>query len=290
MKSIDEIVNVCNPQTHEYYPINFTNLNLYMRLTNINDINKESLENFFGDNLYKRNETQEYLTHVLSRHAFREGLTIEKTTKLYEIIYELINPNLPAWPYGTSSIVEFFFCSLPPLYFKTNIEFTISFLKFLFRINVKNNFDVNYTDGQNIHFLNYANLVNNYLYNISHSLEFKTDYSFDYVDYIKSNLNTQEIILNKEDVIINGHALDKSIYKRYKEMATCLNQLTKDSLQIDSDSLEKLGLIYGDKLFEFLQNDFQQLKSDSIKRETEAHSLKLKLIKKQIENIKENTP
>lgn len=181
MKSIDEIVNVCNIQTHEYYPINFTNLNLYMRLTNINDINKESLENFFGNNLYKRNETQEYLTHVLSRHAFREGLTIEKATKLYEII------------------------------------------------------------------------------------------------------------LNKEDVIINEHALDKSIYKRYKEMATCLNQLTKDSLQIDSDSLEKLGLIYGDKLFEFLQNDFQQPKSNNIKKETEAYSLKLKLIKKQIENIKENT-
>lgn len=119
MKSIDEIVNVCNIQTHDYYPINFTNLNLYMRLTNINDINKESLENFFGNNLYKKNETQEYLTHVLSRHAFRECLTIEKTTKLYEIIYELISPNLPAWPYGTSSIVEFFSaryhpCTLKP--------------------------------------------------------------------------------------------------------------------------------------------------------------------------------
>ena len=72
-------------------------------------------------------------------------------------------------------------------------------------------------------------------------------------------------------------------------MATCLNQLTKDFLQIDSDSLEKLGLLYSDKLFEFLQNDFQQPKSNNIKRETEAHSLKLKLIKKQIENIKENT-
>ena len=169
------------------------------------------------------------------------------------------------------------------------MEFTTSFLKFLFHINAKNNFDVNYTDGLNIHFLNYANLVNNYLYNISHSLEFKTDYSFDYVDYIKSNLNTQEIILDKEDVIIDEHALDKSIYKRYREMATCLNQLTKDTLQIDSDSLEKLGLLYSDKLFEFLQNDFQPQKNNNIQKETEAHSLKLKLIKKQIENIKENT-
>ena len=192
-------------------------------------------------------------------------------------------------PYGTSSIVEFFFCSLPPLYFKTDIEFTTSFLKFLFRINVKNNFNVNFTNGLNIHFLNYANLVNNYLYNISHVLEKKDDYSFDYVDYIKSNLNTQEIILDKEDVIINEHALDKSIYKRYKEMATCLNQLTKDSLQIESDSLEKLDLLYSEKLFEFLQDDFQQPKSNNIKRKTEAHSLKLKLIKKQIKNIKENT-
>ena len=72
-------------------------------------------------------------------------------------------------------------------------------------------------------------------------------------------------------------------------MATCLNQLTKDTLQIDSDSLEKLGLLYSDKLFGFLQNDFQQLKNNNIQKVTENHNLKLKLIKKQIENIKENT-
>ena len=74
---LEELLNSININIHE---VNLENLYLYAAITKEEDINKESLINFFGENLYKPNKDGEYLTHILCSHAFIGSLNFTKTT------------------------------------------------------------------------------------------------------------------------------------------------------------------------------------------------------------------
>ncbi len=134
---LEELLNSININIHE---VNLENLYLYAAITKEEDINKESLINFFGENLYKPNKDGEYLTHILCSHAFIGSLNFTKTTKLFSFIYELINPNLPG-KNSCSSIMEFIVCSLDRLELNT-----ASYLKYLLNLHYLNNYDIFYSD------------------------------------------------------------------------------------------------------------------------------------------------
>lgn len=134
---LEELLNSININIHE---VNLENLYLYAAITKEEDINKESLINFFGENLYKPNKDGEYLTHILCSHAFIGSLNFIKTTKLFSFIYELINPNLPG-KNSCSSIMEFIVCSLDRLELNTS-----SYLKYLLNLHYLNNYDIFYSD------------------------------------------------------------------------------------------------------------------------------------------------
>lgn len=200
MKSIEEIVSMEETKKHQYYPVNFNNLNIYMRTTKPDEISKESLESFFGDNLYYPNKNNEFLTHILAGRAFRQGLTPEKTVKLFKIIYEMLDPNLPGGNYGKASITTFFTETPTYMLTKHDLEFGLDFFKFIYRMNIQNGFDINYTDARNLHFIAYVKIVDKFLSLIYKEYEkSKISPKFSYLNYIKDNLNNQEIIFSYQD-------------------------------------------------------------------------------------------
>ena len=142
---LEELLNGTNSNTHNY-DTNLDNLYLYAAITEPKSINKESLINFFGDNLYKPNKEGDYLTHLLCRNAFIGSLSHEKTTKLFSFIYELISPNLPGKT-TCSSIMEFIICSLERLEIKVE-----DYLAYLLNLHYLNKYDFSYQDsyGYNI--------------------------------------------------------------------------------------------------------------------------------------------
>ena len=198
MKSIEEIVRMEETKKHQYYPVNFNNLNIYVHTTKTDEINKESLESFFGDNLYYPNKSNEFLTHILAVWAFRQGLTPEKTVKLFKIIYEMLDPNLPGGSYGKASITTFFIETTTYMLARNGLEFGLDFLKFIYRMNIQNGFDINYTDARNLHFISYVKIVDEYL-NLIYK-ENKRSPKFSYLNYSKENLNSQEIIFTFQDI------------------------------------------------------------------------------------------
>ena len=209
MKSIDEIVSMEKTQKYGYFPVNFNSLNTYMHITKPDEITKESLENFFGDNLYYPNNDNVYLTHILASWAFRQGLTLEKTIKLYKIIYEMLDPNLPGGSYGEASITTCFIETTTYMLTRNGLEFGIDFLKFIYRMNIQNGFDINYTDARNLNFISYVKLVDKYL-NLIYK-ENKISPKFSYLNCIKENLNSQEIIFNFQN-FYNDYHVDRLSY------------------------------------------------------------------------------
>ena len=137
---LEELLNGTNSNTHNY-DVNLDNLYLYAAITEPKNINKESLINFFGDNLYKPNKEGDYLTHLLCRNAFIGSLSLEKTTKLFSFIYELISPNLPGKT-TCSSIMEFMICSLDRLEIKVE-----DYLAYLLNLHYLNKYDFSYQDS-----------------------------------------------------------------------------------------------------------------------------------------------
>ena len=137
---LEELLNKTNSNALNY-DVNSDNLYLYAAITEPKSINKESLINFFGDNLYKPNKEGDYLTHLLCRNAFIGSLNFEKTTKLFSFIYELISPNLPGKT-TCSSIMEFMICSLDRLEIKVE-----DYLAYLLNLHYLNKYDFSYQDS-----------------------------------------------------------------------------------------------------------------------------------------------
>lgn len=208
MKSIEEIVSMGETKKLQYYPVSFNNLNIYMHITKTEEISKESLENFFGDNLYYPNDNNVYLTHILAGCAFRLGLTPEKTVKLFKIIYGMLDPNLPGGHYGKASITAFFTGKTTYTLMRHGLEFGLDFLKFIYRMNIQNGFDINYTDDRRLHFINYVKLVDKYLSIIYKDNKMSPEFS--YLNYVKENLKGQEIIFNFQDIYVD-HKIENLI-------------------------------------------------------------------------------
>ena len=137
---LEELLNKTNSNALNY-DVNSDNLYLYAAITEPKSINKESLINFFGDNLYKPNKEGDYLTHLLCRNAFIGSLSHEKTTKLFSFIYELISPNLPGKT-TCSSIMEFMICSLDRLEIKVE-----DYLAYLLNLHYLNKYDFSCQDS-----------------------------------------------------------------------------------------------------------------------------------------------
>lgn len=139
------------------HEVNASNLSIYMASNNVENITKESLQKFFGNNLTHPNKNGEYLTNILACRAFRGSCTIEKTTKLFSFIYEIINPNLPGKTLELCSIIEFLMLSASILTYlgyyydeKTdsnlNYENCFDYLEFMLQINIKNGLDLRNRD------------------------------------------------------------------------------------------------------------------------------------------------
>lgn len=256
MKSIEEIVSMEETKKHQYYPVDFNNLNIYMRTTKTDEISKESLESFFGDNLYYPNKDNEFLTHILAGLAFRQGLTPEKTVKLFKIIYEMLDPNLPGRCYGKASITMFFTKTTTYMLTRYGLEFGLDFLKFIYRINIQNGFDINYTDARRLHFISYVKIVDKYL-NLIYK-ENKISPKFSYLNCIKENLNSQEIIFNFQD-----------IYNDYNIKCLSPNDLINIFETSDFDYQKRFAYVCNELI---------------TKEESQLYQLKLKKIRKEMEN------
>lgn len=261
MKSIEEIVSMEETKKHQYYPVNFNNLNIYMRTTKTDEINKESLESFFGDNLYYPNKDNEFLTHVLANRAFRQGLTPEKAVNLFKIIYEMLDPNLPGGRYGEASITKFFTATTTYMFLRNGLEFGLDFFKFIYRMNIQNGFDINYTDRRGLHFINYVKLVDKYLSSLYEDNKISPEFS--YLNYIKENLKGQEIIFNFQD-----------IYNDNK-----IENLLNDENKIAS--IFETGDFDYEKEFKYPS---ETTWTQSMKEEGQLYLLRLKKIRKEMEN------
>ena len=67
-------------------------------------------------------------------------------------------------------------------------------------MNIQNGFDINYTDARNLHFIAYVKIVDKLLSLIYKEYEKnKISPKFSYLNYIKDNLNNQEIIFSYQD-------------------------------------------------------------------------------------------
>ena len=273
MKSIEEIVSMEENEKKLNNPVNFNSLNMYMHTTKTDEITKESLKYFFGDNIYCPNDDNEYLTHILARNAFRQGLTPGKTVKLFKIIYEMLNPNLPGGRYGKASITSLFTDTTTCTLTRHGLEFGLDFLKFIYRINIQNGFDINYTDGRRLHFINYVKLVDEYLSLIYEDNKISPEFS--YLNYVKENLNNQEIIFNFQDIYVN-HEIE--------------------NLPIDdiTSIFETEDFDYETEDFDFETEDFDYEKefkypnettwTQPMKEEGQLYLLRLKKIRKEMEN------
>lgn len=256
MKSIEEIVSMEENKKFQYYPVNFNSLNTYMHITKPDEISKESLENFFGDNIYCSNNDNVYLTHILASCAFKQGLTPEKTVKLFKIIYEMLDPNLPGGRYGEASITTFFTETTTYMLTRNGLEFGLDFFKFIYRMNIQNGFDINYTDARRLHFISYVKIVDKYL-NLIYK-ENKIWPKFSYLNCIKENLNSQEIIFNFQD-----------IYNDYNIKCLSSNDIINIFETSDFDYKKRFAYVCN-KLI--------------TKEESQLYQLKLKKIRKEMEN------
>lgn len=261
MKSIDEIVSMEENQKQLNNYIDFDNLNMYMHTTKTDEITKESLKYFFGDNIYCPNDDNEYLTHILARNAFRQGLTPEKTVKLFKIIYEMLDPNLPGGRYDEASITKFFTATTTYMFMRNGLEFGLDFFKFIYRMNIQNGFDINYTNARGLHFINYVKLVDKYLSSLYEDNKISPEFS--YLNYIKENLKGQEIIFNFQD-----------IYNDNK-----IENLLNDENKIAS--IFETGDFDYEKEFKYPS---ETTWTQSMKEEGQLYLLRLKKIRKEMEN------
>mgnify|MGYP004510455177 FL=1 len=195
-ENLAELYNKTQFNNDNEHKVNLQNLMTYMAINDINTITKDSLISFFGDNLTKPNKNGEFLTNILACHAFRGSCTIEKTTKLFSFIYEIINPNLPGKTCGLCSLVEFIILSSRILqqndkYYclekKNNKLYSdneyISYIEFLLRINIKNGLDLKSADyfGHSVIF--YIALICLYGIDSSYFFELKDLNLNEYIDF-----------------------------------------------------------------------------------------------------------
>lgn len=142
-----------------YHDVNATNFNIYLCQTNVDDINFNTLHDFFGDGLFSPNIQGEYLTNILARSAFKGTCNLEKTTKLFSFIYDVINPNYPGKTCNLCSLMEFVLLSYKGLVLTTNENFACDYFLWLLNNNLEAGFDINYRDSCYNHFLIYCTLV-----------------------------------------------------------------------------------------------------------------------------------
>ena len=178
-----------------YHDVNATNFNIYLCQTNVDDINFNTLHDFFGDGLFSPNIQGEYLTNILARSAFNGACNLEKTTKLFFFIYDNINPNYPGKTCNLCSLMEFILLSYKGLVLTTDKEFALDYFLWLLNKNLEAGFDINYRDSCYNHFLIYCTLV---------SFDVETDYSkSNGLKILMKKITecTDNILLNNEDLI-----------------------------------------------------------------------------------------
>lgn len=142
-----------------YHDVSDKNLDIYLCQTDAADINLNTLQNFFGDGLFNPNIQGEYLTNILARNAFKGACNLEKTTKLFSFIYEVINPNYPGKTCGLCSLMEFILLSYKGLDIITDGKFAFNYFIWLLNKNLESGFDINYRDSSYNHFLVYCTLT-----------------------------------------------------------------------------------------------------------------------------------
>ena len=176
-----------------YHDVNDTNLNIYLCQTSIDDINLNTLCNFFGDGLISPNIQGEYLTNILARNAFKGACNLEKTTKLFSFIYEVINPNYPGKTCNLCSLMEFVLLSYRGLAIITSNNFAFKYFIWLLNNNLKAGFDINYRDSCYNHFLVYCTLT-------SFQLNYDDNLSANFEDMIKKITECDDdILINDKD-------------------------------------------------------------------------------------------
>ena len=141
------------------HDVNDTNLNIYLCQNEVDNINLDTLRDFFQDGLFESNIRGEHLTNILARNAFKGACTLEKTTKLFSFIYEVINPNYPGKTCGLCSLMEFVLLSYEGLVRVTNNSFAFKYFLWLINKNLEAGFDINYRDSCYNHFLVYCTLT-----------------------------------------------------------------------------------------------------------------------------------
>lgn len=177
-----------------YHDVNATNFNIYLCQTNVDDINFNTLHDFFGDGLFSPNIQGEYLTNILARSAFKGACNLEKTTKLFSFIYDVINPNYPGKTCNLCSLMEFVLLSYNGLIITTDKAFALNYFLWLLNKNLEAGFDINYRDSCYNHFLIYCTLVSFYVPTDSNSLSQRLP------RLLKEIIEcTDDILLNKYD-------------------------------------------------------------------------------------------
>lgn len=129
-----------------YHKMNKIEIKNYMYSHTADQINKDTLYNFFGPNIYEKVEnTNHYFIHEI----FYTKFDIDRTYKALEAVLNFLSPNLGEFTYGENYMQIFLFYYRFFKYNDLDTDTQVMIIKALYELGIEYGLNVNYASLEN---------------------------------------------------------------------------------------------------------------------------------------------